>query len=73
MTIFMVEVFKTNITSTAIADSLIAELQLLFPHTVINFDLDDCDNILRIKGENIQPLHVVAHLETQGHLCEILH
>lgn len=68
----MVEVFKTNITNTTTADSLIAELQQLFPHTVINFDLEDCDNILRIKGDSIHPPHVIAHLSGRGYACEVL-
>ncbi len=68
----MVEVFKTNITSKAIADVLSEELQQLFPITAVNFDLDDRDNILRIKGEGIHPPHIISHLQSQGHFCEVL-
>lgn len=68
----MVEVFKTNITNEDIANSLIAELQQLYPHTAINFDLDDCDNILRIKGNSFHPSHIIAHMESRGHFCAVL-
>ena len=68
----MVEVFKTNITCSTTAASLAGDLQLMYPFAVINFDLDDCDNILRIKGDSIQPHHVIAHLEGKGHQCSVL-
>lgn len=68
----MIEVFKTNITCTTTAASLMDELRLLYPYAAINFDLDDCDNILRIKGDNIHPHIVIAHLEGKGHECIIL-
>ncbi len=68
----MVEVFKTNITSSHIADLLTIELQRLFPLSAVNFDLDDCDNILRVEGDNIRPAHIIAHLQQRGHACEVL-
>ncbi len=48
-----VEVFKTNIESMTGAALLKRTLLLHYPDSRINFDLEDCDNILRIEGENI--------------------
>ena len=68
----MVEVFKTNISSKTIADKLSSELRQLFQFTAVSFDLDDCDNILRVKGESIHSPHIISHLQSQGHFCEVL-
>ena len=68
----MVEVFKTNIQDAQLADFIIGELNKHLPNAIINFDLSDCDNILRIEHpENVieNVLHVFEHL---GHSCEIL-
>jgi hypothetical protein len=68
----MVEVFKTNITSATIAVALATELQQLFLFTAVSFDLDDCDNILRIKGDDVHPHQIISHLQSKGHFCEVL-
>jgi hypothetical protein len=44
----MVEVFKTNITCAEKAKQLVEMIHQLFGNYKANFDLDDCDNILRI-------------------------
>lgn len=68
----MVEVFKTNIQNAQIADFIVGELEKHFPNASINFDLSDCDNILRIDHhENV--IEKVCHVfENLGHFCEIL-
>lgn len=68
----MVEVFKTSVTSPETAAELIALLLGILPGAEINFDLEDCDNILRIntRGNN-SPL-VIQLLNQQGYLCEEL-
>ena len=48
----MIEVFKTNITDTEKADWLVRCIQYAFPGYVANFDLQDCDHILRIQHPN---------------------
>ncbi len=45
----MVEVFKTNVEHPHQANMLIAQIQLIFTNCIANFDLEDCDKILRIK------------------------
>lgn len=46
----IVEVFKTNVKSTDVAQFAIQKLKELLPDAKINFDLDDCDHILRIEA-----------------------
>ncbi|RUA16385.1 MAG: hypothetical protein DSY83_05805 [Flavobacteriia bacterium] len=47
----MVEVFKTNIISNINAEQVLGVLQTQFPYLGINFDLEDCDNILRVQSK----------------------
>ena len=68
----MVEVFKTNVPDQRIADTIIAELLALFPHYRINFDLEDCDKILRVAGAGVHPSAVARVLERRGFVCEVL-
>lgn len=48
----MIEVFKTNITQPKKANKIIRKLHLKFPDYKINFDFEDCDNILRVESFN---------------------
>jgi len=43
----MVEIFKTNIERKVEAKILLSKLLLEFSDLEINFDLEDCDKILR--------------------------
>ena len=69
----MVEVFKTNVNKLADADMLIIELQKMLPYAKINFDLDDCDKILRIETteEKIQTL-IITVLRKKKFTCTVL-
>ena len=64
----MVEVFKTNVTADADADLLITELHKAFPSYKVNFDLDDCDRILRVKSisADINPFPIMLLLQDFG-------
>ncbi len=67
----MVEVFKTNVQAPAQADEIIAMLRLHFPQTKINFDLQDCDRILRVEGQCAA--EKIVHLVTaNGFSCAVL-
>ncbi len=37
-----------------------------------NFDLDDCDNILRVVANDISPRYIESLLETAGFSCREL-
>lgn len=46
----MIEVFKTNITKQKQSKTVIKRLHQKLPDLKINFDLEDCDNILRVEN-----------------------
>lgn len=68
----MVEVFKTNVAEVDRSNLLLQRLLSHFPANKINFDLEDCDKILRVEGENIVSEKIMKILNEEGHLCEIL-
>lgn len=70
--IAMVEVFKTNVQQDADADHLLALLLCNFPNCRINFDLDDCDKVLRLEGDDIDACRIMELLDEAGFCCEIL-
>lgn len=46
----MIEVFKTNVDNSKYADILVEHIQRTFHGYQVNFDLQDCDRILRVKN-----------------------
>ncbi|MDB5141041.1 MAG: hypothetical protein JWR12_2957 [Mucilaginibacter sp.] len=49
----MVEIFKTNVNNRKLAGSVLKELHTCFPTCCFNFDLDDCDRILRVQSDGV--------------------
>ena len=47
----MIFVFKTNVDSISKVKKVTPKLNQLFPNSKWNFDLEDCDNILRVDSE----------------------
>jgi hypothetical protein len=68
----MVEVFRTNVETELSALEIICSLKQLFPNLRINFDLQDCDRILRVQGTNICVTSIREVLEWKGFNCETL-
>ena len=68
----MVEVFKTNVNKHHEAQQLIAVLSSHFPQSKINFDLEDCDKVLRMEGEGVIVDQVVQLMQQNGFCCEEL-
>lgn len=68
----MIEVFTTNVQEPATAKTLVDLLKAHFPESKINFDLDDCDNILRVEGKNFSADGVMLLLKQTGFQCAIL-
>lgn len=68
----MVEVFKTNVYEVEKSNIIFQKLHKHFPENKINFDLDDCDKILRVEGKNILSEKIILILKEEGHFCEIL-
>jgi len=68
----MIEVFKTNVRQQKQADNLLIVLCEQFPRFKINFDLHDCDKILRVEGENILQEQITELITTKGYQCHVL-
>lgn len=68
----MVEVFKTNVQEQDLATHLTHQLLLYFPHCKINFNLQDCDNVLRVEGHPIRLEKIIEIITTHGFECEVL-
>jgi hypothetical protein len=72
MVLNMVEVFKTNVRHKRQARKLLDILSVQFPLFNINFDLEDCDKILRVEGENIPREIIVRLVGENGYQCDVL-
>ncbi|RZJ80071.1 MAG: hypothetical protein EOO47_08805 [Flavobacterium sp.] len=70
----MVEVFKTDVTTNDEAKKLIDLIHFSFNHYRANFDLDDCDRILRIKCESepIETNLILSIFNQYGFNAEVL-
>ncbi|MFD1604716.1 hypothetical protein ACFSJW_14995 [Flavobacterium artemisiae] len=68
----MIEVFKTNVQEESQCKIIIAKLLEHFPNSSINFDLEDCDKILRIHSVSISNKKIIELLTALGYSCEVL-
>jgi len=68
----MIEVFKTNVKRQSEAKKVIGILLQHFPCSKINFDLKDCDRILRIEGEKFVAEKVMTLVKENGYYCDVL-
>ena len=68
----MIEVFKTDIKHRRQSKLLVEKLLEHFPDGDINFDLDDCDRVLRVEHDNVCPKKIMELLAASGHYCEPL-
>ena len=67
-----VEIFKTNVFVDEEARHLVDELLTHFPQCKINFDLHDCDKILRVEGGRIESDKIMEVVHTYGYICQML-
>jgi hypothetical protein len=68
----MVEVFKTNVRKKAQSKMLLGMLSEIFPSYKINFDLSDCDKVLRVEGDQMEALRIMILVKQYGFNCELL-
>jgi len=70
----MIEVFKTNVKQKGHARMLLRQIHTSFIDYKANFDLDDCDNILRVKSASgmIKSSCLVDLLRHFGFHAEVL-
>jgi hypothetical protein len=70
----MIEVFKTNVTEQHHANMIVDRIHHAFTDHQANFDLEDCDKILRVKctGGIISSPCLIALLQNLGFNAEVL-
>ena len=68
----IIEVFKTNVQTEAEAEELLALVHNSYFDIMANFDLDDCDKVLRVKGSWEDIKHIPALFIQHGFQCETL-
>jgi hypothetical protein len=70
----MIEIFRTNITKQKDADKILTKIHAAFPGFEANFDLDDCDHILRIQSREtlICQSTIISLIEALGFRGDVL-
>jgi hypothetical protein len=70
----MVEVFKTDVNDLYQANRLVEQIHKYFREYSANFDLEDCDKILRVECATglVQASCVIALLQAFGCKAEVL-
>lgn len=71
----MVEVFKTNVDRYQDAEELLQRLNARFPDYKMNFDIEDCDRILRVQSNDDEVLpagQIMAVVHSAGFACSVL-
>lgn len=68
----MVAIFKTDVFDHRTAQLIVRHLQQRYPAFTINFDLEDCDRILRVEGLEIPSSMITRAMSILGFFCEEL-
>ena len=70
----MIEVFKTNISEKQLAERILDEIHKVNTAYQANFDLQDCDKILRVVSANgyLQTPELIELIKNMGYHVEIL-
>ena len=68
----MIEIFKTNVELEEQGEHIMDELIQLFSSVKINFDLNDCDRILRVEGHEFSVDRIRETIHALGFTCEVL-
>jgi len=72
MELHTVEIFRTNVRQKRQARVLLNILAKQFPMFQINFDLEDCDKILRVEGKNVRHEKIAELVTGNGYCCDVL-
>lgn len=70
--VFIVEVFKTNVQDKFQSALLVKAIQADFDEVEANFDLEDCDRILRVEGRVIDAEAIITLLQKEGFEAKVL-
>ena len=69
-----VEVFKTNVNDRGQADWLVRQIEKAFENCAANFDLEDCDRVLRVQTSDprLDVCTLIAMLRDLGFQAQVL-
>ncbi|WP_114748471.1 hypothetical protein [Pleomorphovibrio marinus] len=67
-----IEVFITNVHHMKDAMHILRLLKSLFPTAIANFDLEDCEKVLRIEDRVIQVNQILELVHAEGFLIKIM-
>jgi hypothetical protein len=67
-----IEIFKTNVSNETVALELITALANQHENVRFNFDLDDCDRILRAEGTELKLKDIQDQITLAGFSCELI-
>lgn len=69
----MVEIYKTNVKDALEAQLVLSHIHKKIPGCKANFDLEDCDSILRTETkEYLETNKIITLLEQLGYYCAVL-
>jgi hypothetical protein len=68
----MIEIFKTNVELEEQCHAIIAALINSSSSVKVNFDLEDCDKILRVEGHDFSVDRIIETVQILGYRCEVL-
>ena len=68
----MIFIFKTSVKTKMQAQQLKLHINTMLPNAKWNFDLTDCDKILRIDSEENIVLKIIDLLNRHNYSCEEL-
>jgi len=69
-----IEIFKTNVNKKQVADRITALLSQSVAGCAFNFDLEDCDKVLRVESDNgaIDVDHIIHLMCANNLMCQLL-
>lgn len=68
----MIYVFKTSVKTKIQAKKLKPHIDKVLPNSKWNFDLDDCDKVLRVDSEENIISRIISLLHSHNFHCEEL-
>ena len=68
----MVEIFRTNVSHPLQANFVANAIVRSFEGCKVNFDLDDCDRILRVEAEALESEAIIGLVSELGVRIEVL-
>ena len=68
----VIEVFRTNIPDAVVAGSIASQLHQQFPGIKVNFDLEDCDKIMRTESMMDLASCIRELVVKLGYCCDVL-